>query len=118
MVEVLSGHRLYATAPSWDGQWLSKLLRAAALPRHALRLEDTTVAHGRLVRRVLMDTGLPEEAARPLAAALLTAIAAEPMDDKPPAHRALADARAERALWQAIRIRAEALAASQGSEPG
>lgn len=33
MIDVLSGHHLFASAPSWDGQWLSKLLRAAKLPR-------------------------------------------------------------------------------------
>ena len=27
-LEALSGHRLYASAPSWDGKWLSRLLRA------------------------------------------------------------------------------------------
>src|ERR687893_1677527 len=43
-VEALSGHRLYASAPSWDGQWLSRLLRAGGLPRHALRLRDTEEA--------------------------------------------------------------------------
>ena len=32
MMDALSGHTLYATAPSWDGKWLSKLLRAAGLP--------------------------------------------------------------------------------------
>src|SRR5205085_4584975 len=41
MVDALSGHDLYASAPSWDGKWLSVLLRAAGLPRHALRLGHT-----------------------------------------------------------------------------
>ena len=44
LVEQLTGHALYASAPSWDGQWLSRLLRAAGLPRHALRLRDTDEA--------------------------------------------------------------------------
>ena len=33
MIAVLTGHDLYASAPSWDGKWLSTLLRAARLPR-------------------------------------------------------------------------------------
>ncbi|SDB21653.1 3'-5' exonuclease family protein [Belnapia rosea] len=33
MMETLTGHELFASAPSWDGQWLSKLLRAAGLLR-------------------------------------------------------------------------------------
>src|SRR3569623_856698 len=41
MVDVLTGHTLCASAPSWDGKWLSALLRAAGLPRHALRLRKT-----------------------------------------------------------------------------
>ena len=41
MVEVLAGHDLTASAPSWDGKWLSALLRAADIPRHTLRLRDT-----------------------------------------------------------------------------
>src|SRR4051794_34099009 len=44
MVEGLAGHDLFASAPSWDGKWLSLLLRAAGLPRHTLRLRDTEVA--------------------------------------------------------------------------
>ena len=37
MVDQLSDHILFASAPSWDGKWLSALLHAAKLPRHALR---------------------------------------------------------------------------------
>ena len=44
MVEVLTGHTLYASAPSWDGRWLSVLLRAAGFPRHLLRLRDSDEA--------------------------------------------------------------------------
>ena len=38
------GHDLLASAPSWDGKWLSALLRAAGLPRHSLRLRDSDEA--------------------------------------------------------------------------
>ena len=112
MVDDLTGHKLYATAPSWDGQWLSKLLRAAALPRHALRLEDTTVAHDRLVRDIFSTAGLPEADARAMRGALLAEVAAETEDGSKP-HRALADAQQELALWQRIRTRAEAFVAQR-----
>jgi hypothetical protein len=44
MVEALTGHDLFASAPSWDGKWLSTLLRSAGIPRHELRLRDTDEA--------------------------------------------------------------------------
>ena len=44
MVEVLTGHDLLASAPSWDGKWLSALLRAAGFPRHMLRLRSSREA--------------------------------------------------------------------------
>ncbi|RVO82511.1 3'-5' exonuclease family protein [Sinorhizobium medicae] len=44
MIRELAGHQLYASAPSWDGKWLSVLLRAAGLPRHALRLAKSDEA--------------------------------------------------------------------------
>ncbi|MBO1078748.1 transcriptional regulator [Roseomonas haemaphysalidis] len=87
MVEALTGHDLYASAPSWDGKWLSALLRAAGLPRHALRLRDTEEAH----RAVLLAAGLPPEQAEAL------------LPDEPPAHRALEDARRELRRWRGLR---------------
>src|SRR5882724_13215124 len=33
MVDSFTGHALFASAPSWDGKWLSVLLRAAGFPR-------------------------------------------------------------------------------------
>ena len=41
VVASLGGHELYASAPSWDGKWLSVLLRAAGYARHLLRLRDS-----------------------------------------------------------------------------
>lgn len=41
MMEALTGHGLFASAPSWDGKCFSAVLRAASLPHHALRLRDT-----------------------------------------------------------------------------
>jgi hypothetical protein len=41
MLDELTDHDLLASAPSWDGKWLSVLRRGAGLPRHALRLWDS-----------------------------------------------------------------------------
>jgi len=111
MVSVLTGRKLYASAPSWDGKWLSKLLRAAGLPRHALRLEDTEMAHRRIMREVLRDAEIPEERQRALMQDILAQ--AQRTNDKlgPAAHRALADAQRERRLWLDIRRLAQEKAA-------
>jgi hypothetical protein len=66
IIAVLTGATLYATAPSWDGKWLSKLLRAAGLPRHALRLQDTDMAHRRVLRDVLKAGNVPADLQREL----------------------------------------------------
>ena len=55
MVETLSGHALLASAPSWDGKWMSAMLRAAGLPRHALRLQDTDGALRDTALAILRD---------------------------------------------------------------
>lgn len=44
MVDDLSGHDLFASAPSWDGKWLSVLMRGGGFPRHALRLRKSDQA--------------------------------------------------------------------------
>ncbi|WP_262028414.1 transcriptional regulator [Microvirga sp. Mcv34] len=99
MVSVLTGRQLYATAPSWDGKWLSKLLRSAGFPRHALRLEDTEMAHRRIMREVLRNAKVPEELQRALMQDILAQAQRNNDDLGPAAHRALADARRERDLW-------------------
>lgn len=111
MVSVLTGCALFATAPSWDGKWLSKLLRAAGLPRHALRLEDTEMAHNRIMRMVLREANVPADRHRTLMQDILAQ--AQRTDDElgPAEHRALADARREQRLWHDIRRRAEETAA-------
>lgn len=53
MIAVLSGHALFASAPSWDGKWLSALLRAAKQPRHALRLRDSEEAQRETATAIL-----------------------------------------------------------------
>jgi hypothetical protein len=101
MVEELSGHALHASAPSWDGKWLSALLRAAALPRHALRLRDTEDAQ-REAALAILGAGRTAEAE-----AIIAAVRDETERDGPPAHRALDDARSELERWREVRRRAE-----------
>jgi len=103
MVEALSGHALYATAPSWDGQWLSKLLRAAGLPRHALRLQDTDVAHKQAVVEALTAAEVPADRHDRIAADILAEVRRRDEEGGPPAHRALADAQHEMQLWREVR---------------
>ncbi len=100
MIEILSGHELHASAPSWDGKWLSTLLRAAGRPRHALRLKDTEAARAEAAVAAL-GTTIPAED-RPAAVATLLAQAAEWHALQPVAHRALADAEQEWRTWREI----------------
>lgn len=108
MVAALSGHDLFASAPSWDGKWLSVLLRTAALPRHALRLQNTDEAlretAADLLRPVLPPARLEREVHQ-----LVARLAVRPAT--PPAHRALPDAVAEHDTWRRVRDAARALAA-------
>jgi hypothetical protein len=108
VVEVLAGHRLYASAPSWDGQWLSRLLRAGGQPRHALRLRDTEQAQAEAAEAVLETAGIPPTERQQLRDRILQEVRCMAGQA---AHRALDDARRERALWLAARRRAEAAAA-------
>ena len=114
MVAALTGHALYASAPSWDGQWLSRLLRAAGLKRHALRLGDTDEAQERTAERVLVEAGVPG-GKRPALVRGIVEAARAAHRGQAPAHRALDDARRELALWQDVRRRAEELA-SRGDD--
>jgi hypothetical protein len=110
MVEALTGHRLFATAPSWDGQWLSKLLRAAGLPRHSLRLQDTDVAHREVMVEALRAAHMPADRHDGIATAILAGVRRQDEEDGPPAHRALDDARHEMQLWHEVRRRAQEMA--------
>lgn len=109
MVEALSGHDLFASAPSWDGKWMSVLLRGAGLPRHALRLRDTDDALRETATELLQShfvpVRLPLEVHNLIARIDFGAAA-------PPAHRALADATVEYDKWLAVRAAARALIAA------
>ncbi|MCW2338848.1 hypothetical protein M2337_003081 [Sphingobium sp. B2D3A] len=93
----------------WDGKWLSTLLRAAGYPRDTLRLRDADAAQRETVERILApflpSEQLAEEVGNLLTLAEVREIAV------PPAHRALADAHAERARWCTVRDAALARAA-------
>lgn len=105
MVDQLSGHELFASAPSWDGKWLSALLRAAKLPRHALRVRDTEEARIEAARRILAPV-TPRERLHIQIADLLTLVDVR-RDGGVPAHRALADAQDEYRHWLEIVAAAE-----------
>ena len=106
MLEVLSGHDLVASAPSWDGKWLSTLLRAAGQPRHALRLRATE----EVLRECALALLAPHMSAEALSSAVdrVLAQSSRPQTEKP-AHRALADAIAERDRWLTVRQVAKAV---------
>jgi hypothetical protein len=112
MVSALSGHELFASAPTWDGKWLSALLRAADLPRRVLRLSATELALRRTIGAALGAVPAGEEAA--LEVKTLEIIRRARREAPPPQqrHRALPDAEAERALW----IRAAAIAEATRTE--
>jgi hypothetical protein len=94
LIKLAEGNTLYASAPSWDGHWLSMLLRGAGLPRHLLRLRDSEEAFAEAARaRAGTDADV----------AAIVAAARAKIDAEPPAHRALADARREWSIWRAIK---------------
>jgi len=105
MLAVLSGHELHASAPSWDGKWLSALLRGAGLPRHAIRLTDTELAHAAAARAILAGA-MPEEQLEGEVAGLV-GLARDRAALEPVAHRALADAQRERHTFLDVRRMAE-----------
>jgi hypothetical protein len=108
MVEQLSGHTLFASAPSWDGKWMSALLRAAKLPRHALRIRDTEEARAEAARRILAPVVLPERLHIEIDD-LLNLVDVR-REEGEPTHRALADALDEHRHWLDVVAAATALA--------
>ena len=97
MIAWAEGNVLYASAPSWDGHWLSMLLRGAGLPRHLLRLRDSEEAFVEAAREQLGS------GASDAAISALVASARANVDNVAPAHRALADARREWSIWRTIK---------------
>lgn len=110
MIEALSGHDLLASAPSWDGKWLSTLLRAAGLPRHSLRLRDSDDALRETATAILASVIPPDRLDDAIAEVLAHT---EVRAGHQPVHRALADAEDERARWLAVQATARRM-----TEPG
>ena len=105
LLEALSGHDLYASAPSWDGKWLSALFRAAGIPRHALRLKDSDIAQHETAARLL--TGLLPPAERILRVRAILARVRIEGERRPVRHRAVADAEEELRRWREVKRLAE-----------
>jgi hypothetical protein len=101
----LGGHEVYASAPSWDGKWLSVLLRGAGLPRHAMRLKDTDAAQAEAARRALGAVAAGD--ALEAVAAAVVARARQATAALPVRHRAQDDAERERQIWLEVRRLAE-----------
>jgi len=104
MIEELSGHDLLASAPSWDGKWLSALLRAAGLPRHSLRLRDSEDARRETATKILAPFVPADQLGNAVADILALSEVRAPNEQ--PAHRALADAEDELAQWFAVKAAA------------
>lgn len=109
MIEELGGHDLLASAPSWDGKWMSALFRAAGLPRHSLRLRGSNDAF-REAAVVILEPVVPHDRLQAAVAGVLASSEVRPSDQQP-AHRALADAEEERARWLLVQSAANKLAA-------
>lgn len=97
LVDALQGHEVFASAPSWDGKWLSALLRSAGLPRHAVRISDTDTALTQLAAALLAPFLPSSEVHR--ATRQIVAEATSHFAGRRPAHRALPDAQLERERW-------------------
>jgi hypothetical protein len=100
MVETLGAHSLYASAPSWDGKWLSLLLRSAGFARHTLRLKDTDEAQHDSAAEILRPH-VPSEALEERVRAMMKRVRAEG-EARPVRHRALADAEEELRRWHDV----------------
>lgn len=112
LLEALGDHIVYASAPSWDGKWLSVLLRGAGLPRHAMRLKDSDEAHLEAALEILRPV---------IAEARLKGLIGDIMErareaaGTEPTHRALEDAEREWRIWLAVRRIAAEEAGNGGS---
>jgi hypothetical protein len=101
VLDALGEHMVYASAPSWDGKWLSVLFRAAGLPRHAMRLKDSDEAFLDAAAEVL-STRVPPARVKALAAETVER-ALNAAVQHSVKHRALADAEQEWRMWLEIR---------------
>ncbi|WP_037537830.1 3'-5' exonuclease [Sphingomonas sp. PR090111-T3T-6A] len=100
LVDELAGHQVLASAPSWDARWMSRLLRAGGLPRHAIRVTDTDAALLELATALLAPALSSSQVHR--ASRQIMASAGDRFAGRRRAHRALADAELERDRWLTV----------------
>ena len=111
LVDALAGHEVFASALSWDGKWLSRLLRVAGFPRHSIRLTD--IDHGLSeVASALLSPVLQSSEIHRAVRQILAAAEAR-FEGRKREHRALPDARFERARWLAVVELAHTLGSDQ-----
>ncbi|WP_332800637.1 3'-5' exonuclease [Sphingomonas sp. PB2P12] len=116
MVEALAGHDLLASAPSWDGKWLSALLRAGGQPRRVLRLRRSDEARLEAARVCL--AGVEPAAVREALAREVVGAVSQRRNGRVPDHRALADAVEEREQWLEVKAEAALRAGVWAASPG
>ena len=109
LIDTIGDHEVFASAPSWDGKWLSLLLRTAGLPRRGLRLVDTDIGLLELASAILAPS-LPSPDIPRATRRILADVEAR-FAGRQPVHRALPDARAERERWLAVSELAHAFCA-------
>lgn len=100
VLEALKAHKVFVSAPSWDGKWMSVLLRAGGIPRHALKLRDSDEAFREAAVEGLRGR-IPGDRLGGLSLWLI-AEARRRAAPGPAAHRALADATAELETWREV----------------
>ena len=110
LLEALQGHEVFASAPSWDGKWLSALFRAAGIPRHAIRLKASEIACHEAAAAPL--AGLLPPAERVVRVRAILARVRNDAEARPVRHRALADAEEELRRWREVKRIAEEEAAA------
>jgi hypothetical protein len=108
LLDDMEGQEVFSSAPSWDGKWLSALLRAGGLPRHAIRITDTDAALLELAAAVIAPVLPSSDVHR--ATRKIIASASERFVDRTPTHRALPDAMHERERWLTVSEMAHAYA--------
>jgi hypothetical protein len=100
LIDQLADYDVFASAPSWDGKWLSLLLRSACLPQRALQLIDPDAGLLDLASAILAPS-LPSSAI-PRATRQILAKASARFAARPLSQRALPAARIERERWFAV----------------
>ncbi|MGV2104105.1 transcriptional regulator [Rhizobium sp. 21-4511-3d] len=98
----------YASSPSWDGKWLSVLLRAGGVPRHSLRVRKSDDLFVEVALMLIEDRNV-----RGVDAAALVAKVIARSEPARPAHRALQDAALELERLRLMREAIESLAIAQ-----